>query len=437
MPTSGLPARNWAGNTVFRAQRVHRPASVEELRRIVGSADRVRALGSGHSFNRIADSAGDLVRLDGLPRRLEIDPAGERVTVGAGLRYGELATALHRSGLALANLASLPHISVAGCCATATHGSGDDRRCLAAAVTALEIVGPDGGLTEVSRDSEPHRFPGMVVGLGALGVVTALTLSVEPSFDVTQHVFTGVELDEVAERFDDVFGSAYSVSVFTGWRDGLARVWQKRRVPETTATEGAAGEPPPRWRGGTPADTGHHPISGIPPTHCTEQLGAAGPWHERLPHFRPDFTPSSGDELQSELLVPRAAAGEAIAALRALGGRIAPVLQTGEIRTVAADDLWLSPAYERDCAAFHFTWVGDPGAVLPVVAAVEERLLPLGARPHWGKLTAMRPRDIGPLYERAADFEQLIAERDPTGTFRNDFTDGVFGRADGGTHGFP
>jgi len=423
MQSSDLPARNWAGNTVFRAERVHRPTSVGELQRIVGSARRVRALGSGHSFNRVADCDGDLVRLDGLPRRLEIAPDRGSVTVSAGLRYGEVAGALHESGLALANLASLPHISVAGCCATATHGSGDAQRCLAAAVTGLELVGPDGGRAEASRASDPRRFPGMVVGLGALGVVTALTLSVEPAFEVAQHVCVGVPLDEVAERFDDVFRSAYSVSVFTDWSGGPVRVWQKRRV--TGAADGEHG-PEPGWRGGTPADDGQHPIAGIPATHCTEQLGSPGPWHERLPHFRPDFTPSSGAELQSELLLPRAAAGEAIAALRSLGARIAPVLQTAEIRTVAADDLWLSPFYERDCAAFHFTWVSDAEAVLPVVAAMEERLLPLGARPHWGKLTAMRPADIGPLYERAADFEELLRELDPSGRFRNDFTGGVF-----------
>lgn len=418
---SSRPVRNWAGNTVFGARDVRRPSSVEELRHIVAGSGRVRALGSGHSFNRVADTSGDLVRLDGLPPLVEVDGAASTVTVGAGMRYGEVAAVLHESGHALANLASLPHISVAGCCATATHGSGDSERCLAAAVTSLELVGPDGELTTLSRESDPERFPGAVVALGALGIVTRLTLAVEPAFEVSQHVYTGVPLTEVAARFDEIFGCAYSVSAFTDHASGEARVWVKRRTAERDG-----GTRPKGWEGRTPADAAHHPIPGIPATHCTEQLGVPGPWFERLPHFRPDFTPSNGDELQSELLLPRAAAPEALAALRGLGERIAPVLQISEVRTVAADDLWLSPAFERDCAAFHFTWVKDTGAVLPVVAAVEERLLPLGARPHWGKLTAMAPESVAPLYERAGDFARLVREHDPGRVFANDFVDHVF-----------
>ncbi len=422
MHTPGAPARNWAGNTVFSAQRVHRPSSVEELQHIVGSARWVRALGSGHSFNRIADTGGDLVRLDGLPPVAEVDEQSGTVTVSAGMRYGQLATFLHEAGSALANLASLPHISVAGCCATATHGSGDNEKCLAAAVTALELVGPDGELAEFSRRSDPGRFPGMVVALGALGVVTRLTLSVEPTFEVSQHIFTGVPLVELATGFDQIFGCAYSVSAFTDYRSGTARVWVKRRTAERDGETRRRAD----WEGRTPADAAHHPIPGIPPTHCTEQLRVPGPWHERLPHFRPDFTPSNGEELQSEVLLPRAAAPEALTALQELGPRIAPVLQISEVRTVAADDLWLSPAYERDCVAFHFTWIKDTAKVLPAVAAVEERLMPLGARPHWGKLTAVPAERIAGLYERAEDFRDLLHERDPRGVFANPFVEQVF-----------
>ncbi|OEV05023.1 FAD-binding protein [Streptomyces nanshensis] len=417
---TGLPAHNWAGNTVFTATGVRRPASVEELQHIVASSRRVRALGSGHSFNRVADTAGELVRLDALPPLVEIDEAASAVTVGAGMRYGEVATVLHESGHALANLASLPHISVAGCCATATHGSGDAEQCLAAAVTSLELVGPDGELTTLSRESDPERFPGAVVALGALGIVTRLTLRVEPDFEVSQHVYTGVPLTEVADRFDEIFGCAYSVSAFTDYL-GDARVWLKRRTAERPGTRART-----RWEGVTPAGAAHHPIPGIPATHCTRQLGVPGPWHERLPHFRPDFTPSNGDEVQSELLLPRASAAEALEALRALGQRIAPVLQISEIRTVAADDLWLSPFFQRDCVAFHFTWVKDQDAVLPVIAALEERLLPLGARPHWGKLTAMEPESVAALYRRAGDFRELVREHDPDGVFANPFVDRAF-----------
>ncbi|GHJ33118.1 MULTISPECIES: FAD-binding protein [Streptomyces] len=420
MPTTGAPT-NWAGNITFSAARLHHPHTADELRRIVGSADRVRVLGTGHSFNRIADTDGDLVSLDRLPHRVEIDPGKRTATVAAGMRYAQVAQALHAEGFALANLASLPHITVAGACATATHGSGSTQRCLAAAVAGLEIVGPGGELTRITRDDDPDRLNGAVVGLGGLGVVTAMTLDIEPAYDVAQWVWTGLPLDRLDDSFEEIFGAAYSVSVFTDWRSGEGVVWLKCRtdLPGPPAPE----EP---WLGARPADRHHHPVPAMPPLHCTEQLGAPGPWHERLPHFRPDFTPSNGDELQSELLLPREAASAAFAALRGLGERIAPVVQVSEVRTVAADELWLSPAYGRDSVAFHFTWVPDHEAVMEVVAAMEEELLPLGARPHWGKLTSATPERILSSYDRAADFARLLAGHDPAGKFRNAYLEGYF-----------
>ncbi|WP_435113283.1 FAD-binding protein [Nocardiopsis synnemataformans] len=408
---------NWAGNVTFGSPRVHRPRTLDELRRVVRDSARIRALGSGHSFNLVADSDADLVRLDGLPAEAEIDAGGRTVTVTAGMRYAELVTALHGRGFALANLASLPHISVAGSCATGTHGSGDGQRCLSAAVRAVQLMGPDGDLTWLSREADPEVLPGAVVALGALGVVTRLSLEIEPAFTMTQRVRVGVALDEVADRVDDVFGAAYSVSVFTDWR-GEAAVWLKHR---TDRTEGA-------WSGGRPASGPVHPVPGMPPEPSTEQMGVVGPWYERLPHFRPELEPSAGRELQSEFYVPREAAGAAFAALRGIGHLLAPTLYVAEVRTVRADDLWLSPAHGRDCVTFHFTWLPDPRAVAPVLAAVEERLLPLGARPHWGKLTAMAPADITAGYERAADFASLARALDPAGKFRNAFTDGLFPR---------
>ncbi|WP_304452699.1 FAD-binding protein [Nocardiopsis sp. YSL2] len=416
MPTPHAPLRNWAGNVTFASPRVHRPATVDELRRLVRDSTGIRALGSGHSFNLVADSDRDLVRLDGLPVVTEVDPAASTVTVSAGLRYADLAVALHREGFALGNLASLPHISVAGSCATGTHGSGDGQRCLSAAVRALELVGPDGDLRWLGRDTDPDAFPGAVVALGALGVVTRLTLEVEPAYEMTQRVRVGVALDEVADRFDDVFGAATSVSLFTDWHAGGGDVWLKNR---TDRPEGG-------WDGGRPATGPMHPVPGMPPEPSTEQLGTVGPWFERLPHFRPELPPSAGDELQSELYLPRAAAPACFAALREIGHLIAPALHISEVRTIRADDLWLSPAHGRDTVAFHFTWRKDPATVLPVISAVEDRLVPLGARPHWGKLTALDPAEVIGGYERAADFRGLLADFDPRGKFRNAFTDALF-----------
>jgi len=413
---------NWAGNVTFAAARFHRPASLPQLQRLVARSTRVRALGTGHSFSPLADTPGDLVCVAGLPRVIEVDTAGAAVTLSAGLTYAEVAVALQEAGRALPNLASLPHISVAGACATGTHGSGDAVGSLATAVSAVEMVTADGDLVTVSREADPGRFPGTVVALGALGIVTRLTLDTVPTFDIRQYVYEDLPAGQVTEHFDEIVASAYSVSLFTDWRGPRIRqAWLKRR-----ADAPGSGTPEPRWMGGRLADGPRHPLPGLPAAACTGQLGVPGPWHERLPHFRPEFTPSAGDELQSEYLLPRAHAADALAALQPVAGRLAPVVRTSEIRTIAADDLWLSPAYQRDSVAFHFTWINDWAAVAPAVALVEERLAPLRARPHWGKLFGTSPEAMRGLYPRLDDFRRLMHRQDPAGKFRNDLLDRYF-----------
>ncbi|GAB4107454.1 FAD-binding protein [Micromonospora taraxaci] len=410
-----VPRRNWAGNVRYAARAFHRPTSTDELRRLVAGSTRLRAVGSGHSFNRFGDTDGDLVSLAGLPQTVEVDHERGQVTVSGAMRYGDLARQLHTQGYALANLASLPHISVAGAVATATHGSGQTHGNLASAVAGLELVTADGDLLRVDRDTD--RFAGMVVGLGALGLVTRVTLDVVPAFELRQYV--RLNLDR--EALDEALGSAYSVSVFTDWRTPrLREVWRKQ----------AADQPPPSadWLGTTAADEPRHPVLGMPPENCTPQLGEPGPWHERLPHFKLGFTPSSGDELQSEYHVPRSAAVDALAALDDVAHLIAPVLLVCELRTVAADELWLSPNHRRDSFVVHFTWIEDTAAVLPVVAAVEERLAPFAPRPHWGKVFVTDPAELASRYPHYADFTTLLTDLDPKGTFRTDVLDRYFPR---------
>jgi alditol oxidase len=402
--------------------RVRRPRTVAGLAAVVAGSTRARALGTGHSFNRIADTEGELISTAGLPPVADIDTAAATVTAGAGVRYGNLARRLDGAGWALPNLGSLPHISVAGACATATHGSGDRNRNLPAAVRAVELVTADGSLLTLDRDADTGRFPGAVVGLGALGVVTTLTLDLVPAFGVRQYVYDDLPAGPLARDFDEIMGAAYSVSVFTLWRGGRhSQVWLKCRDGDPVAF--AAGRP---WHGARPADGPRHPVPGMPASTTTTQGGVPGPWHERLPHFRLGFTPSSGTELQTEYLLPRQAAVPAIEALTGLGELFAPVLLISEIRTVAADDGWLSTAYQQDSVAFHFTWALDPGAVRPVVAAVEKELVPLGARPHWGKVFAMTPPAVRARYARWDDFRALARTLDPAGKFRNDFMDTYF-----------
>ncbi|MCX4450857.1 D-arabinono-1,4-lactone oxidase [Streptomyces sp. NBC_01789] len=414
--------KNWAGNITFGARRLCVPRSVRELRDTVAASAAVRPLGTRHSFNTIADTTGDHISLAGLPRVADIDVARRTLTLSAGLRYGEFAAELHERGFALANLGSLPHISAAGAVATGTHGSGVGNRSLAASVRTLSLVTADGGTRTLTRTDED--FAGAVVSLGALGVVTSLELDLVPAFDVRQWVYEDLPEATLTARFDEVMSAAYSVSVFTDWSPGpVGQVWLKQRV----GGEGAAGMPA-EWLGARLADGPRHPIPGVPAVNCTEQRGVPGPWYQRLPHFRMEFTPSNGDELQSEYFVARADAVAAYEALARLRDRIAPVLQISEIRTVAADDLWLSPAHGRDSVAFHFTWVPDAAAVAPVVAGIEEALAPFGARPHWGKVFSTAPEVLRTLYPRYADFEALMIRYDPEGTFRNPFLDRCFRR---------
>nr|WP_271170523.1 D-arabinono-1,4-lactone oxidase [Microbispora rosea] len=415
---------NWAGNITFRAAAVERPSSVEEVRALVARSDKVRVLGSGHSFNHIADSPGALISLDALPPEIDIDGASSTVRVAASVRYGELGRRLHDKGYALPNLASLPHISVAGSVATGTHGSGDGNGGLATSVRAIEMVTADGDLVTLSRDADGDRFAGAVVALGALGVVVALTLDVVPSFEVRQRVYEGLPAEVLDDQFDAVMSAAYSVSLFTDWRSSrINQVWVKERLGADAADPagGLSGGEPGGFFGATPADGPRHPVPGMSAVHCTAQMGVPGPWFERLPHFRPDFTPSSGEELQAEYMVPREHAVAAYHALDAIRDQIAPVLQISEIRTIAADDLWLSPSQGRDTVAFHFTWIKDTAAVTPVLTAIEERLAPFGARPHWGKLFTLPADVLRSRFERLDDFAELARHYDPRGVFANEF----------------
>jgi xylitol oxidase len=415
----GTTRTNWAGNVTFHAARTHCPASVEELQHLVAGTDRIRALGTGHSFSPIADTSADLVSLAGLPQVRHLDPTASTVTVSAATRYGELAGWLQERGYALRNLASLPHISVAGACATATHGSGDGIGNLATAVCGIQIIEPAGGLVEITREGDADRFDAGVVGLGAMGIVTTLTLEVVPTYDIRQVVYDDLPYRAFWGQVAEVFGSGYSVSLFTDFRDSrFSQVWLKQRIDD-------AAEPAvePSFLGAPLADGPRHPVPGVDPVHCTEQGGVPGPWHERLPHFRMDFVPSSGDELQSEYLIPRCLAASALEALDGIAGQIAPVLQVCELRSVAADRLWLSPSYDRDTVGIHFTWVNDMEAVAKVLVAVEWQLEAYDARPHWGKLFAMPPERLAERYPRLAEFRAMRARHDPDGKFGNSFLD--------------
>ncbi|MET8760112.1 FAD-binding protein [Lentzea sp. NPDC004782] len=394
---------NWAGNVTFTAAEVAEPTSADDLRAIVRGSNAVHVVGSGHSFSPIADTSGTLVSLAAMPEVFEV--SGRTVRVGAGMTLAALSPRLHEAGLALHTLPSLPHITIAGAVATATHGSG--ARSLAGAVRSVEVMRGDGSVVELTS-------AGAVVSMGGLGVVTALTLDVVPTFDVAQTVYEDVAWTTLLVQLEQIFDGAYSVSAFIDWQGG-ATLWVKHRV----------GDPPFRFPG-RPADGPRHPVSGQPASRCTLQGGVPGPWHERLPHFRAEFTPSVGDELQTEYFVPRTRAVTALRALAEMSTVISPLVQACEIRTISAEPQWLSPAADRDSLAIHFTWVPNTPAVLALLPRLEEAIAP---RPHWGKLFTVPPTLLAARYPQWDAFKALLAEHDPKGVFRNDFLTRYFGSA--------
>jgi xylitol oxidase len=401
---------NWAGNYSYTASALHQPETLDELRRLLAGARSAQALSTRHTFSPIGD-AEELIAVDRLAGAGEITINREAMTatVGPAVTYAQLAEALEPAGLALSNMASLPHISVIGAAATGTHGSGDRLGNLATAVRAMQLVTGDGDLIELAA-GDP-RFPGAVVHLGALGIVVRATLALEPSYALSQHVYEGMEWDTLAANLDAITSAGRSVSVFHCFGEQVREVWVK-------AESGAAlGD---ELFGSRAASGPRNPVPGADPTFCTEQLGVPGAWCDRLPHFRAGFTPSAGEEIQSEYFVARADGLAAITALREqLGERIRPLLYVSETRTVASDELWMSPHYGRDSIGIHFTWHREPLAVRELCAAVEHVLEPFAPRPHWGKAFEATAMTVAPCYPRVDDFRALRDDLDPRGVFVN------------------
>jgi xylitol oxidase len=415
LPASKLT--NWAGNFEYSTENLYPANSVEQVREFVKAQNKLKVLGTRHCFNKIADSTNHLLSLKAMDEVVALDPQAHTVTVAGSMTYGQLSPYLHGKGFALHNLASLPHISVAGSCSTATHGSGDKNGNLATAVSALEIVTANGELLNLSRQKDGDKFSGAVVGLGALGVITKVTLDIQPTFTMRQYVYENLPLAQVKNHFDAIESSAYSVSLFTDWqKQRLNEVWIKTRTEK-----GQAFEATPEFFGAKPAAKNLHPIAELSAENCTEQMGVPGPWYERLPHFRMGFTPSAGKELQSEYFVPRQHAVEAILAVERLRDQITPHLLISEIRTIAADDLWMSPCYKQPCVTIHFTWKQDWPAVSKLLPVIEKELKPFKARPHWGKLFTTPPAELKSIYEKLPAFVELCKQYDPQGKFRNAF----------------
>jgi xylitol oxidase len=407
--------QNWSKNVDFNDRAFLQPESLAELQELVRSNQKIRARGTAHCFNEIANTSSYAISLAKMPKIIEVSAATNSATVSSGLTYGELAPALHNQGWALNNLASLPHISIAGSISTGTHGSGIKNQNLANQVLSLDLVTAEGELRHIDRANP--AFNALVVGLGLGGIVYQYELKIEPTFEIRQVIYPEIPLDVLQRNFDQIMGTAYSVSYFTDWSSSqVGNLWCKFRDGEVI---------PESIGGSAKADKKYHPIPSVDPVACTDQLGESGDWHQRLSHFKLEFTPSVGEEIQTEFFVDRKDAAAAIEAVSNLGEEITPLLWITELRTIAADDLWLSGAYQRDTLAIHFTWKKDL-AIYPVIEKVEAALRPYNYRPHWGKVFTADGKYLSSVYPKMSEFKALVEALDPTSKFENTFTRRIF-----------
>ena len=422
--TSNEHLSNWAGNLTYSTGNVHYPKTVEEVQDIVKKCDKLRALGSRHAFNTIADSTENQVSLKEMNKVVSLDKTANRVTVEAGTRYGDIAPYLDENGYALANLASLPHITVTGACATATHGSGIKNGNLSTSVAAIEFVNAAGDLVTLSKEKDGDKFYGAVVNLGAIGVITKITLDLIPTFKMTQVVYLNLSMSELKNNFNNIENMGYSVSLFTDWKNkNINEVWIKSRITGDTPAP-----VPPELFGAKLATKNVHPIETESAENVTDQMNIPGPWYERMPHFKMGFKPSAGKELQAEYFVPAENAYDAIMAVEQLNEKISPHLFITEIRTIHEDEFWMSPCHKQTSVAIHFTLKQETEEVMKLLPLIEEKLTPFNVKPHWAKLFTLQPSVLQSRYERLGDFKQLIAEYDPKGKFQNEFiTKNLFG----------
>jgi xylitol oxidase len=438
-PPPVLHLSNWGGNFRFSTTDIRFPRSLDEVVDAVKEGapkstpggvgppvKHLRALGSRHSFSKIADTAEMLVSLSAMNRILAVNPGSATeaptITVEGGAIYTDVTPFVEFIGAAFHNQLTLSEVSVAGSINTGAHGTGITNGILATQVRSVELVLANGTVTTL-RKGVDAAFPAAVVGLGAFGVVTKVELEMQASYQMTQHVFLNLPFTTLTDQFDTIMSSAYTVQAWTDWSDptNFNQVWVGDRDDDAADFSTA-----PAFYGATRAPAQVTPVAALPPTYVVPQ-GVAGPWNERLVCYRLGLSGFNGDEIQSEYILPITNAKAALEAIAALATQIAPLCYVSVVRTIAADDFWLSPAYGRDSVAIHFTWKPQLDAVVALLPTIESALAGLDAVPHWGKFFTMAPSVFLQRYDKLAEWKATAAAYDPSGRFRNAFlNDNVF-----------
>lgn len=406
--------KNWVGNLQYNSKKYFQPERVGQIQELVKNSKRIKTLGSRHCFNSIADCDETHLSLAKMNKMLAIDENEMTVTIEGGAQYSDFCVELNEAGFALPNLASLANISVVGACATATHGSGVNNQSLASSISEIELVDGNGGIITLSRQKDAEKFNGVVVNIGAIGIVTKLKLDIEKSFQVRQDLFENLSIEQLAENFDEITSSGYSVSLFTNFQKSIRVMNIKRRIDENIS------DLPKEFFGATAAKESIN-SRGIPDTNRSPQMGVSGCWFECLPHFKFSKQLIQGEEIQSEYYVERKNAVEAILALEEISNIIFPQIIVAEIRSIKADNHWLSPFYRGDSVGIHFSWKLNEREVMKILPEIEKVLAPYKPIPHWGKLFTISREELHAYYPKMSEFIGLCEEFDPNGKFRNEY----------------
>ncbi|MFI9641361.1 D-arabinono-1,4-lactone oxidase [Micromonospora sp. NPDC051925] len=425
---------NWAGNQHSVATAILRPTTVEDIAEAVldvaGAGERIRVVGSGHSFTAIALSDGRRMELSGLRTGVRVDRDARLVTVPAGTTLRALNALLAGHGLAMPNLGDIDAQTIAGAISTGTHGTGAAYGCLSTFVEALTMVTGTGEVLRCSAEEHPEIFAAARVGLGALGVLVDVTLRCVDAFTLRAHE-RPAPLDEVLGDLSGLVDRHDHVEFY--WFPYTDRVQLKTndRVPTDD-------RPLPRWRGWLDDDFLANTVFAgacrlgrtVPALAPTISAISARALTERTYTGRSDTvfcTPRRVRFMEMEYGVPRAALPQALAELRRIVDRLPfKVLFPVEVRFTAADDIWLSHGYGRDSAylAVH-QYVGMPYE--PYFRAFEEVASGLGGRPHWGKMHYRDAASLATVYPRFADFQDLRARLDPGRVLTNPHLDHILG----------
>ncbi|KAI1701064.1 FAD binding domain-containing protein [Ditylenchus destructor] len=413
---------NWGDNFLFSTQNIQYPTTVEEVQEIVQNADKVRVVGTRHSFSTCADSPDTILSTLALKNIIGFDDSVPSITVQAGIAYTDLNPYLQYLGFALPNLATLAEISVGGASQTGAHGSGLSNQCLASHIRSLKIVLANGTLATYGPNDP--ELKAIALGVGAFGVITQVELKVEPTFNITNYFFLNMTAQNLYDHFDEIENTGYTAQLFTDF--STPGVWGQIMIMDRSGSNANIGSLQNLY-GATRATTKVSPILALPPTYLVDQ-GVEQPWYFGLVDYHLGLSGFDGGEIQSEYFLPYENAVAAIKAVTTLSDLIAPRVHTMLIRTIKGDDLWLSEMYSQSSVvAIHFTWKLNMTAVMEVLPQIEQLLIPYCAKPHWGKVFAQGPETFLHCYPKLADFKQLAEQLDPTHKFRNQFLeDNVF-----------